>query len=361
MTPYTKFMQFIAEEISFWRSKPLAEKEYKAFAHSLLQTESELVLFELKNWSVRCFPDVKLSKRAWLYKSLFERVSRYFLSPKTEIFIPCLLGDLARGRDEAPLLSFQKEKQDKMILLPDFDCLHNFYESRKHRDPYVFSKKEPKAIFVGATTGTINSIATIDKNERIRLAKYFEGNPEVIFKLPSICQCDGEETEKFLRSYSFCQGDKIQLQEQFKHKYLISVDGNGATCSRVSLALKSNSVLFKYKSDYIVWFHKQLVPWVHYVPVNCETDIEKYMEFAKTDASKFAEIASKSREFYDTYLGRFCIYQYTATLLNELYGIFRADEIYLHNKARIDASNGMAARIGIEVLDLGRHFEKWFR
>lgn len=354
MTPYDTLLSFSQDEIGYWKSRNIDKHRYIGFAKSFTAHDNEYVLFELKGGNVITHSEKPLSKRARTYRSLFKIAYKYFLSPETEVAIPCLLGDLARGCNEIPLLSFQKNKADNIVLLPDFECLFHFYERTEWHDPYSYSAKYRRAIFSGATTGMINSIASIDRNERIRLAKSFEGNPAVTFQLPKVCQCDGKKTEDYLRSFSFCQGNTIPMREQFKYKFIISVDGNGATCSRVSLVLKSNSVLLKYKSDYVAWFHKLLVPWVHYVPVNSEVDIVECVEMAANRDDTFAEIARKSREFYCDFHKRDDILKYTAVIINELYGLFNRNETYLGNKVQINAQSGLIPRIECEIENL-RH------
>ncbi len=349
MARYDTLLSFSQDEIAYWKSRNIGKQRYTAFAKSFTAPDNEYVLFELKGGNIITHSEKPLSKRARTYRRLFEIVYKYFLSPETEIAVPCLLGDLARGCGEIPLLSFQKNKIDNIVLLPDFECLFHFYERREWRDPYSYSEKYRRAIFSGAATGALNSIATIDRNERIRLAKYFEGNPDVTFKVPKVCQCDSKETEAYLRSFSFCQGRAIPMREQFKYRFIISVDGNGAACSRVSLVLKSNSVLLKYKSDHVAWFHKMLVPWVHYVPINSEEDISECIKMAASNDDLFQEMARKSREFYCEFHKRDDILRYTAVIINELYGLFDRDEIYLGNRAQIDAQSGLAPRIECEL------------
>jgi hypothetical protein len=354
MTHYDTLLSFSQDEITYWKAKNIDKCQYTNFARSYSARDNEYVLFELKDGRITIYSEKPTTKRARTYGNLLKIVYKHFLSPNTEIVVPCLLGDLAKGCDDIPLLSFQKHKSDNIVLLPDFECLFHFYERREWRDPYSYSEKHHRAIFSGATTGTLNSITSIERNDRIRLAKFFDGNPAVTFKLPVVCQCDGKETEEFLRSFPFCQGPLIPMREQFRYRFIISVDGNGATCSRVSLVLKSNSVLLKYKSDYIAWFHKQLVPWVHYVPINKEDDIMECLEQSKIDGTPFSVISKNSRDFYYAFQTRDDILRYTAVIINELYGLFGQNEIYLRNKAQIETRNGSVTRFECAFQNLQR-------
>jgi hypothetical protein len=43
----------------------------------------------------------------------------------------------------------------------------------------------------------------------------------------------------------------MSWREQLRHRFLLSLDGNGAVCARLAIGLKSNSAVVKYRSPYI--------------------------------------------------------------------------------------------------------------
>jgi hypothetical protein len=59
----------------------------------------------------------------------------------------------------------------------------------------------------------------------------------------------------------------VELSEQIKYKYLISLDGLTADWQRVPWILLSGSVLLLVDSDIEQWFSRDIEPWVHYVPI----------------------------------------------------------------------------------------------
>jgi hypothetical protein len=159
---------------------------------------------------------------------------------------------------------------------------------------------------------------------------------DIVFKLPGVVQCDSKETEEYLRSFDFCKNERTSWQQQYKYKYIISLDGNGATCSRVALTLKSGSLLLKYNSKNILYYFKGLHPWVHYIPISCEQDVENVIKMSMTHGDFHQKISQNASLFYENVLSKINIYKYAAVLINEFYGLFNNDEIYKSAKARID-------------------------
>jgi hypothetical protein len=134
-------------------------------------------------------------------------------------------------------------------------------------------------------------------------------------RLPSIVQCPSDEAREILLSRSFCQKPRLSREEQYRHRFLISIDGNGATCSRVALALASNSVLMKYQSPNVLYYFAALQPWVHYIPIARHADVDAVLDMEAERPGRFAAIASQSRQFARSYLTRESALHYTAELL----------------------------------------------
>ena len=78
---------------------------------------------------------------------------------------------------------------------------------------------------------------------RMRAVKYFRGRSDVDFRLPAIVQCT-PEAEQALIQDGFGHG-VMGWDEAYTSKFIISMDGNGATCSRPAIIMRSRSVIFK--------------------------------------------------------------------------------------------------------------------
>lgn len=265
--------------------------------------------------------------------------------------------DMAEDAD-FPIFSFHKRKDyQSIILVPDFETvMQNYYSRNIFKDEMSFQNKHDLAIFVGSTTGsnaredrgitnTIDNIET-DPSVRISSAKYFDGNKKVIFLLPSIVQCDSKETEEYLRKFSFTNCERMGWSEQFKNKFIISVDGNGPTLSRVAVCLLSNSVLLKYNSNWIAYYHRALRPYVNYIPVASHEEIEDVLENLRGNSSFYESVSRRGSTEFSLIFKRANVDRYFAAVLNEFYALFFGkNEIYWENRLNLD----QVAHLDIDV------------
>ena len=229
------------------------------------------------------------------------------------------LDDLFVPRCGAPIFAFQKPIGSRSLLLPDVDILTSNYfinEDNKYDDTICFDDKLTKAIFVGSTTGDIHltkqNIINL-KNHRLRSAVYFKNNPYVVFHLPNIVQVNDPEAVALIEGLGV-KGRYWSWAEQLGYKFLISMDGNGATCSRVVLALLSNSVLLKYVSQHLLYYFRGMTPWEHYIPIERDIDVNFLIAEYDQNSVMFNRIVRQSQEFAHRYLSRLNVLRYTATL-----------------------------------------------
>jgi hypothetical protein len=217
-----------------------------------------------------------------------------------------------------PTFCFQKTGLMQQILLPDIDFLHyDFYSDGELNDTVDYKRKTDTAIFVGATTGATitEDMATSLSIPRLDAARYFATSPNVSFLLPSIVQCESEQAREVLASKSFCQGDKVSWPDQFKHKFLLSIDGNGATCSRVVVAMKSNSILMKYNSPWKLYYFDYIKPFIHYLPISDHGDVGALIDRERRSPGYWSGVSSAAGEFAHRFLGRDEVEFYMASLL----------------------------------------------
>ena len=136
------------------------------------------------------------------------------------------------------------------------------------------------------------------------------------FSLPNIVQCTSAAAEEAIRALDVGRR-RIERSEQLKFKYLISLDGNGATCSRVAIALRSNSVLLKYASPHQLFYFQDMLPWVHYVPIDRDSDVERIIEDGTRRPERYRRIARNGGRFFLQHLQRSHCELYVAALLKQ--------------------------------------------
>jgi hypothetical protein len=179
--------------------------------------------------------------RAHSYRMWLETVAREALPGLRTILAVCV-GDGALGNPSIPVFSFQKPTGNRCLLLPDVDLL----SFPAITDRLSYHEKQCRAVFIGATSGGFLPSEGVRRDggiPRVRSAVFFRGKPQVRFELRKIVQVDSEETADLLRNMGFGDDRYISWDEQLESRFLLSMDGNGAACSRVLVALASNSVL----------------------------------------------------------------------------------------------------------------------
>lgn len=255
--------------------------------------------------------------RISLYHNFFQAVTKEHCLDISTTFV-LDVGDGSMESGTVPVFSFQKPEGSCSVLIPDIDFLGQmFYEGDEFQDRKDYYEKSLSATFVGSTTGAFYTAEAVRAlaPPRLRAAAYFRNKTGVDFLLPNLAQCDSPETEALLRSMGFGDGRRVRWREQFRHRFVISMDGNGATCSRVVVALKSNSALVKYTSPHMLYYFSQLVPWFHYIPVAKDGDVERVLEMEREYPGLFEPIARQGRVFAERYLTKSAVFRYAAELL----------------------------------------------
>ena len=259
----------------------------------------------------------------------------------------------------APIFCFQKKRRHRNPLLPDIEFLTNdFYRDHSFIDPIPYEKKSARAVFSGSTTGghITPAVARALTLPRLRAAAYFQGNERVDFRLPNIVHAT-PEAQALLETMTFCRKPRLDWEEQLQRRFILSIDGNGATCSRVVIALLSNSVLLKYDSDNTMFYFDGLQRWVHFVPVVDDGDVENIIDMEACDPALFKQIAANGRMFVSRYLNRAAVFEYTKKLLM-LYGESYSDTRQIavdrgSRPAEMSLPNALSAKIVAHIQTAG--------
>jgi len=317
-------MAWAMREMTPWLLRPPSPSRMEYVLDELNKIEDWAIVYSFADGDVTIVPkpDAVMPsaagiERAACYLKLFKAAAR--LLPEDFNATLCLcIADGVAARYGVPLFCFQKKPRNTSVLLPDIDfLLSDFHRGEQYTDTTPYDAKSPQAVFAGSTSGgTVTpEIARNYGLPRLRAANFFTGSETVDFRLPGIVQCSSEEAEAILKTNAFCRKSALSWQQQLRHRFLISMDGNGATCSRVAIALHSNSVLMKYDSDHVLFYFGGLQPWLHYVPIAADRDVDSIMALEPRMPEMFRRIAEAGRAFAQTYLTEEAIHRYTAMLL----------------------------------------------
>lgn len=316
--------QWAEEEMAPWAVHPAGEQStyHSVFSH-LNKNTNWAAIFRFTNQNVELLnkPDENgidpvCLNRAQCYLRFFEGVASKLGKGLSTTICVCV-ADLVLGSHDLPIFPFQKSIGEPYLLLPDIEFLqYGFYEKYTGNE-LPFDEKRRAAVFAGATTGgpITAETATANGTPRLQAADYFSESLRVDFRLPEIVQCVDEEAKAILREKSFCKRPRLSWEEQLRYRFLISIDGNGASCSRVVRSLLSHSVLLKYSSDNELFYFKGLEAYKHFVPIVTSADVEKALDEEARSGDRFRSIAAHGREFAIRHLNREAVEDYMCELL----------------------------------------------
>ena len=319
----------VSQQLKYWENRNINQRDIASAYQNWNDNVNNIFIFKFKNEKVfinskpSFYDDSQLEKidintprplkRALQYLDFLNKVTLHKnLSLDFEIALK--VSDEPIKSYEVPSFAFQKMEFSPEILLPDIDIispdLHNF-----QIDEIPYGQKFTKAVFVGSTTGmrhTAESVMSLE-NERLKNGVFFKDEPLVDFNLPNIVQCTDEV--KALIMQLGINRSRIEWSEQFKNKFIISMDGNGATCSRVFLALKSNSVLMKYASHHQLFYFPLLRAYEHFLPIYNPKDVLYFIKMEKQLTDTYRKINANAKHFFNDFLCMDSLIQYTAQIL----------------------------------------------
>jgi hypothetical protein len=282
----------------------------------IFHVRNGLVSLEAKPENRR--PSPLQSGRASLYLQFLQDAAAQLPGDLATTFCLCVEGTPPDTGD-IPVFHFHKSVGERTLLLPDIELIgHEFFEGEDAEDPFSYFGKQASAGFAGATSGgaITPDVARDLSLPRLRAAAFFDSHEAVDFRLPDIVQCEAG-AEEILRAKPFCQKPMPPWEEQLQYRLLIDMDGNGPDCARTAAILHSNSVLLKYASPDSLFYAAGLQPWIHYIPVSHDEDVESVLAREANNPDLFERIAQNGRVFAQTYLTRAGAESYTARLIEQ--------------------------------------------
>ena len=319
-----------AQELAPWRGRGLTHGGVGAKIDAAVAGHGAMFRYDVSGGVVTCRPKAPaeiepvidpaildlVQKRADAYRELLQ-TSLPAAAADLDFSLAVELSDLPPDCPGLPFFAFQKRRGETSLLLPDVDLLEfDYFDHRTWIDRTRYRAKRNQAIFVGSTTGetlTLEKVAAL-ATPRLRAASAFRDSPWVVFRLPNVVQCDTEETASAVRALGFGEGF-VSWPEQLRYRHILSIDGNGATCSRVAIGLLSRGTLLRYGSDYELFYFKGLKPWVHFVPIACDADVEAVVLDSAENPRRYARLAREGRRFFRQHLRRIPCRRYVAALL----------------------------------------------
>ena len=225
------------------------------------------------------------------------------------------VSDIVEQQDGLPVFAFQKMRGDSTVLLPDVDFFHDKWY-RQARDLLSYDDKTVSACFVGASTGGDLSLEGVQNDElpRLRAAHYFHDSPDVYFKIAKAVQCLGDEARLLLQSKPYFSA-RVDWHDQLTRRFIISMDGNGAACSRLVRGLMSNGAVIKYDSPHEVYYVPALTAGRDYILVRSDSEVAEVVRAERESPGRFRPVAESGQRFARKYLQIGSVVGYTDRLL----------------------------------------------
>jgi len=144
-----------------------------------------------------------------------------------------------------------------------------------------------KVGWYGSTTSPQSHV--VEYKTRPLLKKIGDENPDD-FDIIDIRPVKYQINEKVINNY-------ISLPDLTKYKYLLDIGGNGYS-GRLKYLLYSKRPILLIDRNYVEYFHDDLKPYEHYIPVEMDlSDLLDQVEWMKQNPDKCKEIAQNAYNF----------------------------------------------------------------
>jgi hypothetical protein len=321
----------VAAQIEPWRRRPLLRgRQAIDFLKDLNARSASLHVFHMDGRHVDVWskplssrqPETEpgearmFRKRVNHYRTLLSEVAR--LRQSSDRFLLAMdLRDIPMAASEWPIFGFQRRSGSSNLLLPDVDFFHQAWY-RDDTDLLRYEDKSITACFVGSSTGASLDAEAVrtHASPRLHLASCFLNDDRVLFKIAHAAHCDSEETRRLLRAQPYFSAP-IGWHEQLTHRFLLSVDGNGATCSRVVKSLRSQGVLVKFKSDHELYYFPLLRAGEHCLEVDGPEQVRQILDAESQHPGHHAAVAAAGQAFAARYLTAPGVVHYTRLMLEQ--------------------------------------------
>lgn len=226
------------------------------------------------------------------------------------------IGDYINFKTDLPILTFCKTNDLKnQILIPDsesygrFELLHK--SLFKQSQLFPFSERFNKVYWRGSPTGGDYSSSSFRKFPRVKLVNLsikFPNNFDFRFT------GNGQNSEFILPKQFFSKFEKPE--KSLNYKYLIDVDGNCSTFSRLRWMMYTGSVVLKQNSNFVQWYYNYLKNKQNIIFV--DIDYKSIKEAINRNKNNQLSIVKKSSEFAVEFFSKESSIYYLFKLLKSL-------------------------------------------
>lgn len=263
----------------------------------------EFSVLQIDDRGIRFFsplPWKKLAHRDRLLLKTLKKVAARGPLPAGEFIIST--GDAVEKAWKWPVLTYASTRalvdSRAVVLLPDCDAQRGyadlFSQVDSARKLHPWDSKESKVFWRGATTGIYYSKDNWLDSPRVRLISAVRDLPFVDAGFTRYLQFLEEDT-KIEFAKQFPLKNEVSVADSLRFKYLVDVDGNSCSFSRMAWILYSGSLLFKHESDNTQWYYPQLREGEHYLKISRDfANLAEQFSWAESNPIRAKEIAARA-------------------------------------------------------------------
>lgn len=247
-------------------------------------------------------------------------LAKYYPLPDLDFIIS--LEDSTDIEMPAPVMTFAKNKHIKTsVAFPDFEALLGYKNLIKEvlyaNYHFRFDQKIPKAFWRGATTGGSFTLSNWQSYPRSKLTVFAKDHSDILNALYTnvVSDIDCSDLEKLFKERGLL-GKPKSVYDHIQYKYLIDIDGNSCTYSRLFWILLSNSLCIKQVSDNEQWYYGELKPYTHYLPFKTDmSDLAEQIAWAENHPEEVKLMICNANRFVKECLFQENVFQYVYLLL----------------------------------------------
>lgn len=236
--------------------------------------------------------------RQWMLLKVSSAKTEYYTNDRKSLFLRSIINTLYKFqflgsyiipngeyvidfvdevKDETywPLMSFSSTRElvakEQVVLMPDFEAANGYKPLFGHIDyeinNFPWESKIPKIFFRGSATGSTPEITNIYDVPRIKFLELTKNISFVDAGLSSYTEWQWNAKALAELKTKFALKDFVKPDASLRYKYLLDINGNSCSLSRMAWILYSNGLLMKQQSNKVQWYYDQLLPYVHYLPI----------------------------------------------------------------------------------------------
>jgi len=168
-------------------------------------------------------------------------------------------------------------------------------------DKIPFTDKISKIIFRGSLTSpiTLMKISPFEKASRFEIVEKFISEYWVDFGLTSIPN-NVKESDKY-KTYSDrinkTMKNIVKLEDHFKYKYILCMEGVDVSTAFGWVLLSNCIPIHPYPYIHNIWFHQDLKPYVHFVPIKPDgSDLKEIFLWCESHQEECEKIVANGKE-----------------------------------------------------------------